>query len=181
MTAINASARSLKKSQSTSAGASGAESGQTTGGSIQHEGFTDYPIIIGEGTDFPLAGLLSMPNNAAGTVPAVVIVAGSGPHDMDASTVGSPYRDIAEFLAANGIAVIRYDKRTFTHGERMVQELGGSMTVWEESVEDAILAAELLRADSRIDENRVYIIGHSLGGMLAPRIHVAGGDFAGLI
>jgi hypothetical protein len=43
------------------------------------------------------------------------------------------------------------------------------------------MAAWLLRADPRIDENRVYIIGHSLGGMLAPRIHALGGDFAGLI
>ena len=157
------------------------ENEQTAGESTQREGFTDYPIIIGEGTVFPLDGILSMPDGVTAPVPAVVIVHGSGPHDMDASMVGSPYRDIAEFLAANGIAVVRYDKRTYTHGMQMVQAFGGSATVWEETIEDAIFAAELLRADSRIDENRVFMIGHSLGGLLAPRIHTSGGDFAGLI
>jgi len=146
-------------------------------------GFTDYPIIIGEGTDFPLNGMLSMPDDVTGLVPAVVIVQGSGPHNMDGSTIGNStiYRDIAEFLAANGIAVVRYDKRTYAHIGRMVQEFGDSITVREEVIEDAVFAAELLRADPRIDENSVFIIGHSLGGMLAPRIHAEGGDFAGLI
>jgi len=91
--------------------------------------------------------------------------------------VNKPFRDLAEHLAANGIAVIRYDKRTFAHGARM----GNDTTVWEETIEDAILAAEMLKSDPRIDEHRVFVLGHSLGGMLAPRIHAEGGDFAGLI
>ena len=145
-------------------------------------GFTDYPIVIGEGTDWPLAGMLSMPSDTSVPVPAAVIVAGSGAHNMDPTTLPSPiYQEIAHFLAENGIAVIRHDKRTYTHGARMVEELGNSLTVWEESIEDAVLAAELLRVDPRIDSDRVYIIGHSLGAILAPRIHEHGGDFAGLI
>lgn len=145
-------------------------------------GFTNEPVIIGEGTDFPLQGLMSVPTGMDGPVPAVVIVAGSGPSDMDGTFFGSrPYRDIAVFLASNGIAVIRHDKRTFTHGERIVETIGGSATVWHESMEDALLAAEILRNDPRIDSDRVFIIGHSLGGVLAPRIHAATGDFAGLI
>jgi hypothetical protein len=91
-----------------------------------------------------------------------------------------PFRDIAEYLASNGIAVIRYDKRNFAHSARVVREIR-SFTVYEESIEDAILAADILKADPRIDENKVYIIGLSLGGMLAPRIHAEGGDFAGII
>jgi dienelactone hydrolase len=148
---------------------------------IQGDGFTSYPIIIGEGGDFPLDGLLSIPDDITDLVPAAVILHGSGPHNMDGLSIGNLYKDIAEFLAANGIAVIRYDKRTFTHGNKMIQELGGSLTVWEESVEDAILATEILKAHPSVDENRVFIIGHSLGGALAPRTHNLGGDFAGLI
>jgi len=149
---------------------------------IQRDGFTDYPIIIGEHTGYPLIGILSMPDDVTDPVPAVVIVHGSGPSDMDGTIGGNrPYRDIAEFLAANGIAVIRADKRTYTHGAKIVQELGGYVTVWEESVEDALFATELLRTDGRIDENRIFIIGHSLGGMLAPRIHASNGNFAGII
>jgi len=149
----------------------------------EHDGFIDYPIVIGEGTDYPLNGILSIPANVTGKVPAVVLVHGSGPSDMSGvpaampGFASEPYRDIAEHLAANGIAVIRYDKRTFTHGLRLPQDF----TVWEETIEDAILAAQMLKADLRIDENKVFIIGHSLGGMLAPRIHAEGGNFAGLI
>jgi hypothetical protein len=53
--------------------------------------------------------------------------------------------------------------------------------VYEETIADAVLAANLVKADPRIDANKVYIAGISLGGMLAPRIHDAGGNFAGLI
>lgn len=150
--------------------------------SVQREGFTDFPIVIGEGTDFPLNGILSMPDNVTGKVPAVVLVHGSGAHDMDETIYANkPFRDIAEYLAANGIAVIRYDKRTFSHGTKIIQQFGGSATVKEETTEDAILAADMLKSDPRIDENRVFILGHSLGGMLATRIHAEGGNFAGII
>ena len=144
----------------------------------QREGFTDYPVVIGEGTEFPLPGILSMPDDAVGLVPAVVIVHGSGPNDMDLTIFGNkPYRDVAEYLAKSGIAVVRYNKRTFNHGAKF----DGNCTVWDETIEDAILATRLIKHDPRIDENKVFIIGHSLGGILAPRIHAEGGDFAGLI
>ena len=143
------------------------------------EGFTDHAIVVGEDTDFPLNGILSMPDNATGEVPAVVLVHGSGANDMDTTIfTNKPFRDIAEHLAANGIAVIRYDKRPFAHGATM--DMNG-LTVREETMEDAIFATEMLKADPRIDESKVFILGHSLGGMLAPRIHAEGGDFAGLI
>ena len=152
---------------------------------MQRDGFTDYPIIVGEGTDFPLDGILSMPDNASAdeTVPAVVIVHGSGPSDMDGAPAAlpnfpnKPFRDIADYLAQNGIAVIRYDKRTFAYGAKMSPDI----SMREETIEDAILATEMLKTDPRIDKSKVFILGHSMGGMLAPRIHAEGGNFAGLI
>ena len=149
----------------------------------EFESYTAYPILIGEGTAFPLDGMLFMPTGEAGQVPAVLIVGGSGSHDMDGRTAGltnTIYRDIAEYLAENGIASIRYDRRLYAHTERALETFGDTLTVREEIIEDALLAVDLLRADPRIDSDRIYIIGHSLGGMLAPRIH-AEADFAGLI
>ena len=148
----------------------------------QRDGFTEYPVVLGEGTAFPLDATLAMPDDASSPVPAVVIVAGSGAHNMDGAIFGNtPYRDIAHFLAANGIAVIRHDRRLYVHPAEAMETFGASLTVREEIIEDSLLAVEVLRADPRIDSDRIYIIGHSLGGMLAPRIHVEGGDFAGLI
>ena len=137
-------------------------------------------IIIGEGGPWPLNGILSLPGGAEGPVPAVILVHGSGSSDMDEKIFKNrPFRDLAEGLTARGIAVIRYDKRSFVHGRKLVKNR--SFTVYDETIEDAILAAALLRSDPRIDKNKVFMIGHSMGGMLAPRIDAMGGDFAGLI
>ena len=134
------------------------------------------------GNKYPLEGLLTIPETAAGSYPAVVLVHGSGAHDMDEKIYKiRPFKDLAEGLAKLGVASIRYDKRSLTHGKRLVKELGSSLSVKEEVVEDAVCAAALLRQDSRIDPNKIFIAGHSLGGCLAPRIDAEGGDFAGLI
>lgn len=148
---------------------------------VEREGFVDYPIEVGTGTDYPLQGILSMPDSAE-KVPAAVLVHGSGSSDMDEKIYeNKPFKDIADYLAQNGIAVIRYDKRPFVYGIEMTNKLGGSLSVREETIEDAILATNILKTDPRIDANRVFIIGHSMGGMLAPRISAEGGDFAGII
>jgi len=115
-------------------------------------------------------------------VPAVVLVHGSGASDMNQTIFqNQPFREIAEYLSSNGIAVIRYNKRNYTHALKLAEQADSGFSVWEETMEDALLATEILKADPRVDENKVFILGHSLGGMLAPRIHLAGGDYAGLI
>ena len=148
---------------------------------IAREGFTDIPIIVGEGTDFPLRGFISMPDSVSGGVPAVILVHGSGPQNMDLEAFGiTVFKDIAEHLAHNGIAVLRYDKRTYAHGARFAVQYGDDFTVWEETIEDALLAKAVLEQVERVDQDRIYVLGLSLGGMLAPRIADAGG-FAGAI
>ena len=137
-------------------------------------------IVVGEGTKYPLRGMLTLPENASGPVPAVVFVHGSGSSNMD-EKVGklTPFKDLAEGLAELGIASIRYDKRSFAHPIKMLREK--IITVKEETIEDAILATELLKRDSRIDKDNIFIAGHSMGGMLAPRIDAEGGNYKGLI
>ncbi|WP_042357123.1 alpha/beta hydrolase family protein [Bacillus rubiinfantis] len=140
----------------------------------------DEKVVIGAGTKYPLNGLLSIPSDAKRLAPAVVLVHGSGPANMDAK-VGNNYffKELAEGLSEQGIAVIRYDKRTLVYGKTMKYDTG--ISVKEETIEDAVLAANLLRQDPRIDSNKIFIIGHSMGGMLAPRIDAEGGNFAGII
>jgi len=140
-------------------------------------------IIVGAGTAYPLNGILTLPaeNKADEKFPAVVFVHGSGSSNMD-EKVGkmTPFKDLAEGLAERGIASIRYDKRSFAHGRKMLRSKE-MITVKGETIDDAIAAADLLRQDHRIDAEKVFIIGHSMGGMLAPRIDAEGGNFRGLI
>ena len=137
---------------------------------------TEEKIILGKNTRFPLKGLLTLPEGS-GPFPAVVLVHGSGSSNMD-EKVGklTPFRDLAEGLAARGIACIRYDKRSYAHGLKMVLDKKHPITVREETIEDALLASQLLRADRRIDPDRVFLLGHSMGAMLAPRIECSGGE-----
>jgi dienelactone hydrolase len=107
------------------------------------------------------------------------MVHGSGPSNMDEKVMKlTPFHDLAEGLARHGIASIRYDKRTFAHGKKMLKQC---VTVKEETIDDAVLAVNMLKADPRIDNDRIFILGHSMGAMLAPRIDSEGGDVKGLI
>ena len=137
-------------------------------------------IIVGAGTDYPLNGLLTLPDDLSEPVPAVVMVHGSGASNMDEKVMKlTPFRDLAEGLAKHGIASLRYDKRTFAHGRKMIRQ--GSITVKEETIADAISAVQMLKNDHRIDHSQIFLLGHSMGAMLAPRIDAEGADAAGLI
>lgn len=141
----------------------------------------ELQIIVGEGTEYPLKGILTLPDNTEHPVPGAVFVHGSGSSDMNEHIGGLyPFRDLAHALAEKGIASIRYDKRSFAHGRKMLKNIH-PVTVYEETIEDAVFAADLLRADPRIDKDNVFIIGHSMGAMLAPRIDDEGGSFKGII
>jgi len=120
-----------------------------------------------------LGATLSMPNGD-GTVPGVVLVHGSGPNDRD-GTIGpnKPYRDLAWGLASRGVAVLRYDKRSFAC------DVAGPITLDELVVNDALAALDRLEAHERIDPR--IVVGHSLGGMAAPRIAARAGDLAGAV
>ncbi|HKM51906.1 MAG TPA: alpha/beta fold hydrolase, partial [Isosphaeraceae bacterium] len=127
-----------------------------------------------------LPGTLTEPNGA-GPFPAVVLVQGSGPHDED-ETIGpnKPFKDLAWGLASRGIAVLRYEKRTHKYAEQYVKDLG-NLTVKEEVTDDARAAAALLAQQPEVNRKRIYVLGHSLGGMLAPRIAEGDDQIAGII
>lgn len=125
-----------------------------------------------------LPATLTLPAGAA-RAPAVVLVHGSGPNDRD-ETVGAnkPFRDLAHGLARKGIVVIRYEKRSRA---APLSFMGRRFTVDDEVVDDALSAAALLRGLPEVDPARVVVLGHSLGGTLAPRIGQRDTALAGLV
>lgn len=135
-------------------------------------------VTIGTG-EWQLPGTLTLPKGT-GPFAAIVLVHGSGPNDRD-ETIGpnKPFKDLAWGLASQGIAVLRYDKRTKVYAEKLTDVK--NFTVKEESIDDAVVAVELLRQTPNIDPKRVFVVGHSLGGYLAPRIAQADTNIAGLI
>jgi len=135
-------------------------------------------VVIKADERYPLNGILTLPDEHYWPCSAVVFVHGSGSSNMDEKIQKlTPFKDLAEGLAKLGVASIRYDKRSFAHGLKMVRSKE-VITVQQETVEDAVKAVEVLKEDTRIKD--VYIVGHSMGGMLAPRIDLAA-DARGLI
>ena len=146
---------------------------------VEIDTFKATNVTIGSG-EWALPGTLTIPNGN-GPFPVVVLVHGSGPNDRD-ETIGpnKPFKDLAWGLATQGIATLRYEKRTREHGQKMASQQE-TITPKEEVVDDVLAAVALLKDTARIDPNRIYVLGHSLGGTLAPRIGAMDRDIAGLI
>ena len=143
------------------------------------DSFREKDVTVGSG-EWALPATLTLPSGE-GPFPAVVLVHGSGPNDRD-ETLGpnKPFRDLAWGLATKGIAVLRYDKRTKAHRAKMIA-LKDSITVKEETVDDALEAVSLLRKSAGVDAKRIFVLGHSLGATLIPRIGKRDSNIAGFI
>jgi len=143
---------------------------------VDSSSFSEVDVTVGQ-DPWALPGTLSVPSGR-GPFPAVVLVHGSGPNDRDETVGGNrPFRDLALGLASRGIAVLRYEKRTRVYGGSLPVDLG----LEEEVITDALAALDLVRGREEVDPDSVYLLGHSLGGMMAPEIAGRDGNLAGLI
>lgn len=127
--------------------------------------FYESKIILKSGK-YELPAVICIPNNVKNP-PVAILLAGSGPNDKDESIgPNKPMKDLALGLASNGIASIRYDKRTLTYGQDMAAR--PDLGIEEEVTLDAVSAVEMMRKNPLTKDSRIYIIGHSLGAMCAP-------------
>jgi|GEM_PF-7010043 len=118
-------------------------------------------IIINAGSEWELEGVLTLPEGI-GPFPLVVIVHGSGRADK------YRYRDLTNFLAEQGIASIRHEKRPTAY-PKINQDV--NFTLKEESVDDALSAVALAKTIEKINQDMIFVLGHSQGGFLIPKVH----------
>lgn len=145
---------------------------------VNESSFTEQNSTIGS-NPWELPATVSIPNGT-GPFPAVVLVHGSGPNDRDESIYSNkPFKDIAQGLASNGIIVLRYDKRTYVYPEKSA--VLTNITPEDEVITDALAAINYLKNHSKVNQSQLFLLGHSLGAMMAPEIARQTNDLAGAL
>ena len=126
-----------------------------------------------------LSGSLSLPQGA-GPFPVVILLQESGPYDRN-EQVGPnlPFLDMADQLTQHGVAVLRYDKRTYLYSTEIAQE--DTFTVYDEIIDDVALAVDFLKTLNTIQSDAIFIAGHGISGYLMPRIAEQTPEAAGYI
>ncbi|MFI5231714.1 MAG: alpha/beta hydrolase family protein [Gemmatimonadales bacterium] len=131
--------------------------------------YTAEEVKIAAIGGFTLGGTLTKPKNISGRLPAVVTITGSGQQDRDeySPSVGGVrlYRQLADTLSRRGIVVLRMD-------DRGLGASGGDPTLATSAdfANDIRSAVRYLRSRPDIDPDRIALVGHSEGGMIAPMI-----------
>ena len=123
----------------------------------------DVEEVTFENGEVTLAGTLTLPTGD-GPFPAAILVSGSGPQDRNEEIFEhKPFMVLADHLTRAGIAVLRYD-------DRGVGQSTGNFdpATSEDFMGDALAAVRFLEEDARFHKNKIGIIGHSEGGMIAP-------------
>jgi uncharacterized protein len=138
--------------------------------------FHSESVTVGA-APWTLPGTLTIPAGG-GRFPAIVLLAGSGPEDRD-ETVGANhvFKDLAEGLSSRGIAALRYDKRTYAYRTLDPQKV----TVDVEVIQDGVAAVKMLRARPEVAQDRIFVVGHSLGAMMAPEVAKKAWPIAGIV
>lgn len=143
--------------------------------------FTAEEVQV-EAKGFKLAGTLLLPKTGKAPFPAVVMSTGSGQQERDSNLAGlqkyRPFRQIAEYLASRGIAVLRAD-------DRGVGSSGGLETLNTATTfdfaDDVRAQVSYLRSRKEIDPERISIIGHSEGGLIAPLVAASDPRLAAIV
>lgn len=142
-----------------------------------------YPYRVEEvafdnpaGPGVRLAGTLTLPEGP-GPFPAAILISGSGPQDRDETLFGhKPFLVWADALTRRGIAVLRYDDRGFGQS---TGDFGSATSA--DFATDTVAALRFLAGRADIDSQRIGLIGHSEGGLIAPMVAVESGEVAWVV
>lgn len=130
-----------------------------------------YPYLSEEVTfenkkaGITLAGTLTLPQ-VGSNFPVAVLITGSGNQNRDEELMGhKPFLVISDYLTRNGIAVLRYDDRGVGQSTGYFDSATSA-----DFAEDVASAVEYLKTRKEINKNKIGLIGHSEGGMIAPMV-----------
>lgn len=128
--------------------------------------YEETDVTVGQ-APYVLEGVLTMPKEASEEtpVPVCVFVHDFGAFDHDL-TMGQTtfFADLADALGKMGVASLRYDSRAYAYPDAQAE------TVYDEAIEDALAACQLLKDNPLVDPERIVLVGLGFGGMIAPRI-----------
>jgi uncharacterized protein len=142
--------------------------------------YTAVDVTVPTPAGHTLAGTLTLPKNAPGRVPAVVLITGSGQQDRDSYLPLIPdyrfFRQIADSLSRRGIAVLRMDDRGIGGSGGLTPDVTS-----EDFAADIRAGVEWLRGRAEIDPARIALAGHSEGGLIAPMVAAADERIAAVV
>ncbi len=138
--------------------------------------YTEDVAFQNKKANITLAGTLSLPKKESGS-PVVVLITGSGPQNRDEELKGhKPFLVISDYLTKNGIAVLRYDDRGIG------QSTGNFKTATTaDFASDVESAVAFLKTRKEIDKNKIGLIGHSEGGIIAPMVASKSNDISFIV
>jgi uncharacterized protein len=144
-------------------------------------------MVIDLGNGLKTNARLNLPAIGDGPFPAVLLVPGSGPVDMN-ETVGyvridnetgskiyppaRPFFQIAEYLSERGFAVLQYDKRGIGANLTILDSNVWGNATFDDLTQDAERALDVLVQQPEVDSNNVALIGHSEGTTIVPRVAI---------
>jgi len=139
--------------------------------------FTEHEVTV-TADSLDVGATISIPAGS-GSYPGVVLLGGGGPFDRDETNgANKPLKDIAWGLASRGIAVLRFDKVNYVHSQVAASP---KFTMMDEYVPHAVAGVRLLQQQQGVDEHKIFILGHSMGGKVAPQVAAAEPSVAGLV
>jgi len=133
-------------------------------------------VVENSSDEVKLAGTLTLPRTPE-PHPAVILITGSGPQDRDEALMGHrPFLVLADYLTRRGVAVLRCDDRGTAKSTGDFSKATDS-----DFVKDIEAQVAYLVTRKEINPKRIGLVGHSEGGIVAPKVAAKSGDVAFIV